>query len=257
MSQIYAIAASTYVWLGASFAGSKKAMDVVVRAADKDYTPFPRELEENYECLLQIMDLPCRLRLWVVQETELSRKIRIHLGHKAMGWARFFKAVGRIFEFTNVKHLAIEHPFFKGVDFNSLTHNGDTGIGSWRDVICLTEDKQYLDVRDKAFGMLGLVLEPFRFYPDYSMSPQDVLVKILEQELVRMQNVKYCNRDCYSMKRLTIDWYTPLNTREQLIDLKVVRQFLHEEVHPVSFGHLDSGEEQAPGELERSKDILP
>lgn len=232
MSQIYTVAAGTAVWLGASFAGSDEAMDVVARAADKNYTPFPRELGENSECLLQIMDLPYWKRLWVVQEIELSRKIRIHLGHKTMGAGHFFRAFDRIFDFTNIKHLAIDHPFFKGLDFNSLTHSGDKKMGSWMDVKGLAEDKQCFDVRDKAFGLLSLVLEPFQFFPDYSMSPQDVLLEILKQELAQMDKVDYCERNYRDLQKLTADWYTLLNTRTQPIDLKVVRQFLHRKAYP-------------------------
>lgn len=232
MSQIYTVAAGTAVWLGASFTGSDEAMDVVARAADKFYTPFPRELEENSECLLQIMELRYWSRLWVVQEMELSRKISIHLGHKTMRAGHFFRALARIFDFTNIKHLAIDHPFFKGLGFYSLTHSDDKKTGSWMDVKRLAEDKQCFDVRDKAFGLLGLVLEPFRFFPDYSMSPQDVLLQILKQELAQMDKGEYYDRIYRTFQKLTADWYNMLNTRAQPIDLKVVREFLHREAHP-------------------------
>ena len=53
----------------------------------------------------------------------------------------------------------------------------------WKTLHRFVRSQQCFDVRDKAFGVLGLVLERFRFYPDYSMNCGDILFHILQIQM--------------------------------------------------------------------------
>jgi hypothetical protein len=97
-------------------------------------------------------------------------------------------------------------------------------------------------VRDRVFALMGLVSEEARFYPDYSMALQDILLTLMRSQITP---IVYCPSEGF--KTVTIrsgllrfisdniencaqEWYWILDQGQQEIDPKAVRSFLLKEI---------------------------
>jgi hypothetical protein len=239
MSQIYSTAVSVEVWLGLGFEGSDEAMDFIRRLGmhrkhrTSTRTIISRWTKEeeiaHTPALIRIGHLPYWSRLWIVQEVLLGRNITIRLGNKTAPWPYAFGYFHRIVKATSPTYDL----WVTGMFESSKGHH-------WASVLPLAKYKACTEVRDRVFAMMGLVVEPLRFYPLYSMHLQDILLMLLRKQteyLLLDLSMTLTDASPILPGRFNIDefaqeWYWVLNQGHQEIDPKVVRQFLLNHVYP-------------------------
>ena len=188
MSQIYSTAMQVEVWLGLSFEGSDEAMDSLCQAAVdptsvtaeeladnafKSKAVAPEELLMHAPAIEKIAHLPYWSRLWIVQELLLSDNVCVRIGNVTAPWPDAF-------------YPTVELPITTNLLYWLLLCTCDLGTiitGEWGRVNSLTHWRECSNVRDFVFALMGLVPEPLRFYPDYSVPLQDILLTLLRSQI--------------------------------------------------------------------------
>lgn len=162
-----------------------------------------------------------------MQEVLLGRNITIRLGNKTAPWPYAFGYFHRIVKATSPTYDL----WVTGMFESSKGHH-------WASVLPLAKYKACTEVRDRVFAMMGLVVEPLRFYPLYSMRLQDILLMLLRKQ------TEYLLRDLsltdafpilpgrFDIDEFAQEWYWVLNQGRQKIDPRVVRRFLLDFVYP-------------------------
>jgi hypothetical protein len=223
MSQIYSKAIKVEVWLGVGFEGSDEAMDFMHKSV-----VFPGEWQKKRKVVHnKAMDVITRLpywsRLWIVQEIVLGQNITVRLGNKTVLWPTEFASAPTI-------------PLLETVTYIS----GLPGGYDWGTVYLFAKKRACTDVRERVFGMMGLVLEPLHFYPDYTMRLHDVLLMMLRRQTAFLvsheSRYHYSIGDSFAIYDIELcaqEWLWILDPEHREIDPKLVRHFLSDEVHPL------------------------
>jgi hypothetical protein len=99
-------------------------------------------------------------RLWICQEIILAQEIALILGHERTTWEKVLR-----FSRRNYKLPAVE--ILSGYRSQHAL-NGRTV--EWRDVFKLSSELSCEDVRDKAYGMLGVIRLNLVIEANYAMS---------------------------------------------------------------------------------------
>ncbi|PMD35018.1 HET-domain-containing protein [Hyaloscypha variabilis F] len=216
MGNIYHEASEVIIWLGCAQRGSAEAMDFIlgVKArnierfnnfswADKvDFgSPF---LSLSLSTLGQAFDLssapvvalrvlfrkPYWSRVWIIQEIMLARRIRLKYGNRVITWEHLqeFKVwckangnlrLGTCFESPSslipprVKTL-INNKFEWGLGDTWKAPNHDL-----RHVLSIYNKSECEDIRDKVYGLQGLVLFGARVPVDYDRDVIDLINDVL------------------------------------------------------------------------------
>jgi hypothetical protein len=233
MSQIYLTAISVEVWLGLGFEGSNEVMDFLSHLAVERRVSTKAEKTIHRPALERIARLPYWSRLWVVQEVNLGRDISARLGDRAAPWPGAF-----ILPFSEIKSAwQLRELVISGRETPPGGHH-------WGSVWELAGRKDCSNVRDRVFAMMGMVADSLRFYPDYSMSLQDILLMILRlqtaflillptehhDDISRTTSMRYC------IERCAYEWYWILDSKQHEIEPKAVRDFLLNEIRPLLHG---------------------
>ena len=132
--------------------------------------------------LNKILSLPYWSRLWIVQEIMLGDRLIVRLGHKLCYYDAEFRQ-GPVNP-TSRPVMKENAPIILSLSLNCNAQEWHYRLPS------LARSKQCSEVRDRAFGMLGLVKEPYQFRPDYVMSCEEVLFEIVCRELSRAGVIK-------------------------------------------------------------------
>ncbi|KAF3001780.1 hypothetical protein E8E13_001340 [Curvularia kusanoi] len=259
LSEIYTLATDVEVWLAPEAPiGSKKAIVWITKVSEMTNFGVPRRwrgeehfimdgLVEHYKVLLDIIQLPCWSRLWVVQEVVLGHRAKIRLGDMVTlcrplrAGLRIFVNEMKIFENlprTRSYVQAIsdmgEKKWLETLPIQSHLQSTTAPFYHWIDVAASANGKGCQDVRDKAFGMLGLIQGPLRFVPDYTMEPQEIVMTILRKELEYSVMLGEKNLfDRPGLGTLAQVWSVLLQSpQHKTFDFAEIRNFLLHEAHP-------------------------
>ncbi|KAK4151715.1 heterokaryon incompatibility protein-domain-containing protein [Chaetomidium leptoderma] len=229
MDKIYAKAARTLIWLGSADKYTPAAAETIRRVAayPKDVfvqskvKPFRRQDTEVYAesnlaytgwmdwcSLAAFLKRQWFIRLWIIQETILSRDLGLICGEHVISWADLVAAARNIEArcralgwspstlFLQAHEVAVplEHNVLRLADWRDYYHNKATTAAApeaWRFTL---EDLVYdtwifvsTDPRDKIYGILGLVEPEVRaaWEIDYQSSVEEVYAittrRIIEQ----------------------------------------------------------------------------
>jgi hypothetical protein len=201
----------------------------------------------HYKALLDIIQLPYWSRLWVVQEMILGYGVKIRIGDTIAPWQplraglRRFMCKMDVFKLPRgsapyIQALADVGTIdrLQALPIWSFIEDTSASFNHWADVAILVNGKGCTDVRDKAFGMLGLLQTPLRLEPSYTVKPQEILLTILRKELaytVMLNEKRWGNRS--GLGTLAQIWYVLLQSPDyEDIDLGEIRHFLLHEAHP-------------------------
>ncbi|KAL6709814.1 hypothetical protein ACN47E_000599 [Coniothyrium glycines] len=258
MAAIFSSASSVDVWIGPAFPGSDDMMDFLngLRFSKNNFNDKEREqihrkmheiwkfdFQRHHGAVTAFLEAPYWSRLWIIQEITLAKKAIVRLGHKKFNDAR---RLGR----------AIEEMESRGVLGGDRANTGRRATGAqchrisrcngnmdWHSLKTIAQATNCTETRDRAFGLLGLVPEPLRWSPDYTMHPQDILLCIMRKQLAydilteRHRDGKFHDFVFISRARdneyitLAEWWFHLLGGRAQNIDLKVVRKCLIREIY--------------------------
>ena len=164
MRHVYKESRRTRLWLGPGDC----ALD------DLLYGPSRKEKEENVRerGMASILDNPYWRRLWIVQEVILSPDIQVYLSRSNFSWTYFY----RLFEATQI--ATIKEKFLQSAMYSlQLQRIGSearyfpTLVGNYCRSGCH-------DVRDRVFGLLGLV-EDVKLQVNYDLSSAEIFDSVI------------------------------------------------------------------------------
>jgi hypothetical protein len=188
MAEIYS-AAVVEVWLSSEFEGSNELIDLIVRESTlSTQEPCPK-LSVNKEgfstyipSLRRLLRISYWSRLWITQEIILGKVVNIRIGSKTLPWDTFYSgwervndawgSLDRSFRGTNEVNAQIR---IRAIDGGRDQAFAETWWSIWYRI----RGSECSDLRDQVFGTMGMLDPSFRILPDYSMRPEDILLKIL------------------------------------------------------------------------------
>jgi hypothetical protein len=217
MAELYTRATFTIIWLGPSFHGSDEFMEFIAQAnidfegLVKEMGSSPMKLSDPAKHIWEIYNAACHRfitmsywsRIWIIQEIALSARPIVHLGSKFVQWPlvkkclHFFRSASHA---SKTKHPILRYDissmrFVQCDIILSLDRPGNNVIlmaneHTWQSIINVVTFNQCTDLRDKAYGTLGLLSERFRIYPDYSKTstPSTIILEIVRKEV---ENILY------------------------------------------------------------------
>ena len=272
MADIYSAASVVEAWLGSGFEGSDELVDLIIHLSSLDHQsihegrPIDQSLSEllgvseqevraSFPSLRQFAHLAYWSRLWVTQEIVLGRVVYLRIGSKTVSWDTFYKIwlglreTMLLWEDWNRKAWKDLCETEEDKDMASNGNNvwkriRDIGRGrcitvkSWDAARDLTRGTECSNVRDRVFGMMGMIGPSLRVFPDYSMHPQDILLELLNKEIAVIDRshpsgldqlekkhgkVLAIREDCASMAAF---WLSQLEDNEHRINRKIVRHHI-------------------------------
>lgn len=230
MPTIYSRARRVEVWLGPAFEQSDEAMDLILKLAESNMNQKEIDLAQAplQSTLATTMKMPYWSRLWTVQELLLARNITIRLGKKTMPWEKFW--TGCLKSLTN-KYVTPS----AWINIYTLARSTRPYLlkGNWPWIQTIVPRRDCSDVRDKVFGVLGLLPEELRFYPDYTFESEDVLFEILSS--ISRSYTSLHSSAIPNIRKLDFQarfWIVALGLTQENFDLKTVRHFLLHEAYP-------------------------
>ncbi|GAB1318313.1 Heterokaryon incompatibility domain-containing protein [Madurella fahalii] len=243
MDEIYRKAANTIVWLGCEDQWSTDAAKVISRIAayprdsfvKSEVKPFRRQDSEIYErynlaytswtdwcSLAALLKRQWFSRLWIIQETILSRHLVLLCGKQQIVWAELVSAVRNIearcdklgwspsimFIEAGQPAVPLEHNALKLANWREHHHNKEAS-GAWRftleDLIYDTWVFVATNPRDKIYGVFGLMDPEMRAtWPvEYQSSIEKVYAVATRRIIKTSQSLKIlsCVQDA-SMRRI-------------------------------------------------------
>ncbi len=230
MDKIYSKAARTIVWLGRADEYTPAAAETITRVAAypkepfarSDVNPFKRQEPElyaknnlEYTSWLDWCSLAALLkrqwfsRLWIVQETILSRELVLLCGKHCISWSDLVKATRNIearcgvlgwspstmfLRFDEVA-VPLEHNVVRLADWRDHHHNEGSSDASRFTLENLIYDTWIFnsgDPRDKIYGVLGLVGPEVRaaWTIDYESATEEVYADTTRRIIEQSQSLK-------------------------------------------------------------------
>jgi len=111
-------------------------------------------------------------------------------------------------------------------------------VKSWDNVQDLIQGTECSNVRDRVFGMMGMIQPSLRVFPDYSMHPQDILLELLNKQIAVIADSQPSSLDQLEMKHETVQairegcismaafWLSQLEDNEHRINRRIVRRHI-------------------------------
>ena len=120
-------------------------------------------------------------RVWIIQELALASSRVVRLGAKSVPWQDLEDAVRYIESDQSL-------PPIRTMRFDDLSELrgrvlGDGKALTWFSLVFLTATGECQDVRDRAYGVLSLLKEQLRIYPDYQMQWQQTVVELTRKQV--------------------------------------------------------------------------
>ena len=181
MADIYRNASTVAVYLGVAPTASHLTLNQQIR---------PQPSVNWSDCMDIIANRPYWSRLWIIQEFTLARNLEIICGNEIMDEFDFKDMLARA---TGVdfydREMSTAGEYTKRFEeWNALTvllgrHNRLLTNNSLYALLVRHANAQCEDVRDKLFGLLGLLSDNDRewlpkWFPDYSLSNQQIILVI-------------------------------------------------------------------------------
>lgn len=253
MDKIYSQAAETIVWLGAADEYTPAAVDTIRRVAayptaafvQSEVNPFRRQDPEDYAqsnlpytswmdwcSLAALLKRQWFSRLWIIQETILSRNLVLLCGEHQIAWIDLVRAARNIEArcqalgwspstmFLQIHEVAVplEHNLLRLAEWRDHYHDkGASNPNAWRftleNLVYDTWVFNSTDPRDKIYGVLGLVNPEVRatWVIDYQSSPEEVYAiatrRIIEQS--RSLRILSCVQDASKRTIATYPSWVP------------------------------------------------
>ncbi|KAI0162073.1 heterokaryon incompatibility protein-domain-containing protein [Xylariaceae sp. FL1272] len=216
MRQIFSHSSEVLIWLGeptTKHRGYRSEGHPPVRwEGDSRDSVMLRNYRDSYP-IGDVIDRAWWERTWVVQECALAKKATIHYGYMSASWDMFSRAT----KFYSDSRLSSDLPRASPNDALLKLSLAVSRIDSIRESLRQNEELQPLqilwrfrttqatDPRDKVFGFLGLLSEPFML-PDYNMTRNGVYVVAALSIIRSTKNLSVLNGTTYSMRSGLPSW---------------------------------------------------
>ena len=246
MADIYSAASVVEAWLGPEFEGSDKLVDLIVCESylSRQFPPpklsvSEQKMREYVPSLRHFLRLPYWPRLWITQEIVLGRVVHIRIGSRTLLWDTFYQGwlrLERAWECLDKigKDKELEHEDGRlSCRIHEIDMNRGASLKSWLSIgKSLVRGLECSNVRDRVFGMMGMLEPSLRVFPDYSMHPQEILLEILNKEFAdvsaRVSADPNEDEPMWSIRdhcfKVAAQWLPQLEDNEHKINLrKVVR----------------------------------
>ena len=175
MSRIFRQAERVLIWLGLNNLRSSSLMDGL-NALPVILPPYGPHDGEWYE---HISSQPYWGRLWIIQEVVLARSLVVVWGTRKVNWDVLMKFLVRV----RRNHPQWQETHLDNVRIARGMRRADgTYQLSWEMALRLSEGSKCQEIRDKIYGLLGLVDPALRVRPDYSKEPIDIVSDIIEEQ---------------------------------------------------------------------------
>jgi hypothetical protein len=202
MASIYQSATRCIVWLGRSNVQSIDAMDTIAEACKElpgnTSAVWKRELAtlQKYFTRARVYDKggltdlfnkPYWTRVWTVQEFWLSKHLLIVHNNKAVHWESLSQFWGIYLYVENettqnvmmanapaIKYIEQKHSTEAWKFISETEDRASTSSWSLGSALLSFSSLQASDMRDKIYGLLGVVKEEERLKIDYSKTPREV-----------------------------------------------------------------------------------
>jgi len=134
----------------------------------------PKDHRLKDEELAILTMLPYWQRLWIIQEVVLARRILVIFKNDCYDW-------------NNLIHIAKQRKepsqsTLRVLRIEEIRQLSRTQSWRWTDVLTLLRSSRCTDVRDKAYGMLGLVHTTVAIVPNYEATAAEVVEAVIAQE---------------------------------------------------------------------------
>jgi hypothetical protein len=195
MASVYRSADEVMIWLGPATEASHIAMTclkapVNLSAADRDIV------------LDAIASHPYFDRLWIIQEILLAKSLTITWGNIVISWAQLasFLAANMRHEWTDATPSVERIRRARETRYASGRYDF-----SWTKALMCTQGSKCYDMRDKVYGLLGLVDLARVIRPDYTKSLEDVFMDMMRSEA---ENSRF---SLYSYEKIGRWWLSELD----------------------------------------------
>ncbi|KAE9366371.1 HET-domain-containing protein [Stipitochalara longipes BDJ] len=196
MKQIYSSAAKVVVWLGQEADDSDIAMKFM---ATKGLAELKRKgcgfrrmwTRDEGKALLALCERGYWRRIWIIQEIIHARKITVLCGKKSFEWNSFEKLYGKL-KILEMKSWISHHEYAGQILDSSASvmvwqrahwRHPETPTPSLETLLEVFQDWKCSDVRDKVYGLLGMVDQATAFAVDYSKSAAELYDELRTREL--------------------------------------------------------------------------
>jgi len=176
MAEVFRAASRVLVWLGLGQENKYQAgIDGEVKVPDRrkrrgSLQDSPLKDEE----LAMLTLLPYWQRLWIIQEVVLARKILVIFNNQSYNWNSLIHIAKQLKEPSQSTRRVLR--------IQEIRQRSKTQSWRWNDVLTLLRSSRCTDVRDKAYGMLGLVHTTVAIVPDYEVTAAEVVEAVIAQE---------------------------------------------------------------------------
>jgi hypothetical protein len=208
MGSIYTSAAQVLVWLGAMGDDSHLAFSILGELHKKIYNPPAfREIIRSpgilyyLEALAKLFNRDYWSRVWVIQEVNFARKIRVHCGHSEMDWndmiavqdsllVDFRTLLPELSTPTNsdldiiLKAIAFRGPLSLLLDRRASKSSTSYNLDLFQ-VLMMHRLKEATDPRDKVYALVGLTSsrDDPEFVIDYKITAREVFINTVDYML--------------------------------------------------------------------------
>ncbi len=215
MSQIYTASRTTLSWLGEP-PWSRQISEL-------EHSHFLSSSSSRQVLIERILELGYWSRLWIVQEIVLAPDVVLHFGRQTLEWARFLAAMYK-YECERLR----SHPKFWYI----LSLDERRSRPSKRCLLTMIEEfggTFCTDVRDRIFGLLGMVDEDAELaagaltpiLPSYELSKEELLYYVVSTYMP--QYAEHCAIPLYKALRLSDcvrDKILPRRSASNLLHIK-------------------------------------
>jgi hypothetical protein len=191
MAQIYSSARKVHIWLGRE----RGASDGVMAAIQTYKSPPVHEDAASMalQCFAYLSEARYWNRLWIIQEILLAKSISVMYGPRTIRWSQLEVILNDILRhLENAKKPVDDIVYAESLRSSNLGRfilerqkmlsegvDGAARLFDWCNVIQLSRQSCCTDVRDRIFGVLGLVDPSFRIPVDYSLSTERICREVL------------------------------------------------------------------------------
>ena len=191
MAQIYSSARKVHIWLGRERGASDGVMDDI-----QTYKSPPGHEDAasmGLQCFAYLSEARYWNRLWIIQEILLAKSISVMYGPRTIPWSQLEvlfndillhlkdaqKPVDDIVYAESLRSSNLGRFILERQKMLSEGVDGAARLFDWYNIIQLSRESCCTDVRDRIFGVLGLVDPLFRIPVDYSLSTERICREVL------------------------------------------------------------------------------
>lgn len=203
MAQIYSSARRVHIWLGRERGASDGVMDDIqtykspYRLLNDLQCPPPDHedaMSMSLQCFAYLSEARYWNRLWIIQEILLAKSISVMYGSRTIPWSQLEVLLNDILRYLKDAQKPVDDIVYAEslrssnlgrfiLERQKILSEGVDGAASmlfdWYNIIQLSRESCCTDVRDRVFGVLGLVDPSFRIPVNYSLSTELICREVL------------------------------------------------------------------------------